>query len=31
MTKAAEHLGITDRIIGLRIKKYQIDLKRFKV
>ncbi len=31
MTKAAEHLGITERIMGLRIKKYKIDTKRFKV
>lgn len=31
MTKAAEHLGITERIMGLRIKKYNIDTKRFKV
>jgi Nif-specific regulatory protein len=30
MAKAAEHLGITERIMGLRIKKYNIDLKRFK-
>lgn len=31
MTKAAEHLGITERIMGLRIKKYKIDTKRFKI
>jgi Nif-specific regulatory protein len=30
MTKAAEHLGITERIMGLRIKRYNIDPKRFK-
>jgi Nif-specific regulatory protein len=30
LTKTAEVLGITERIIGLRIKKYDIDPKRFK-
>ena len=30
-SKAAENLGITERIMGLRIQKYQIDPKRFKV
>ncbi|MFV0397855.1 MAG: sigma-54 interaction domain-containing protein [Bacteroidales bacterium] len=30
LTKAAIHLGITERIMGLRIRKYQIDPKRFK-
>jgi Nif-specific regulatory protein len=30
LTKTAEALGITERIIGLRIKKYDIDPKRFK-
>ena len=30
MTKAADQLGITERIMGLRIKKYKIDPKRFK-
>ncbi|MDR3653763.1 MAG: sigma 54-interacting transcriptional regulator [Paludibacter sp.] len=29
--KAAEHLGITERMMGIRIKKYEIDPKRFKV
>lgn len=29
--RAAEHLGITERMMGIRIKKYQIDPKRFKV
>ena len=28
--KAAEHLGITERKMGLRIKKYKIELHRFK-
>jgi Nif-specific regulatory protein len=31
MTKAAEHLGITERMMGLRIHKYEIDPKRFKI
>ena len=31
MAKAAEHLGITERIMGLRVEKYQIDLRRYKV
>ncbi len=31
ISKAAEQLGITERIMGLRIKKYKIDSKRFKV
>jgi Nif-specific regulatory protein len=30
MAKAAEHLGITERIMGLRIKKYKIETKRFR-
>jgi Nif-specific regulatory protein len=30
MTKAAEHLGITERKMGLRVNKYGIDPKRFK-
>jgi len=30
-TKAAEQLGITERMMGIRIKKYDIDAKRFKV
>jgi Nif-specific regulatory protein len=29
--KAAEQLGITERMMGIRIKKYDIDPKRFKV
>lgn len=29
--KAAEQLGITERMMGIRIKKYEIDPKRFKV
>jgi len=29
--KAAEHLGITERMMGIRIKKYEIEPKRFKV
>ncbi len=29
--KAAEQLGITERMMGLRIKKYEIDTRRFKV
>src|ERR1035437_2439614 len=31
LVKAAELLGITERMMGLRIKKYDIDAKRFKV
>ena len=31
LVKAAEMLGITERMMGLRIKKYDIDAKRFKV
>ena len=31
LVKSAEILGITERVIGLRIKKYEIDPKRFKV
>ncbi|MFI3318171.1 MAG: sigma 54-interacting transcriptional regulator [Rikenellaceae bacterium] len=30
MAKAAESLGITERIMGLRVKKYEIDITRFK-
>jgi Response regulator containing CheY-like receiver, AAA-type ATPase, and DNA-binding domains len=30
MAKAAEQLGITERMMGIRIKKYEIDPKRFK-
>ena len=30
MSKAARALGITDRIMGLRVEKFGIDLKRFK-
>lgn len=30
-TKAAEQLGITERMMGIRTKKYDIDPKRFKV
>ncbi len=30
MAKAAESLGITERIMGLRVKKYEIDIMRFK-
>ena len=29
--KAADHLGITERMMGIRIRKYEIDAKRFKV
>jgi len=29
--KAADQLGITERMMGIRIKKYEIDPKRFKV
>lgn len=29
--KAAEHLGITERMMGLRIKKYEIEPHRFKI
>ncbi len=31
MAKAAESLGITERIMGLRVKKYDIDIARFKL
>ncbi|MDD3080506.1 MAG: sigma 54-interacting transcriptional regulator [Paludibacter sp.] len=31
MAKASEQLGITERVMGIRIKKYEIDPKRFKV
>ena len=31
MVKASEILGITERIMGLRIKKYNIDPSRYKV
>jgi len=31
IAKAAEKLGITERIMGLRIRKYKIDPKRFKI
>lgn len=30
MTRAAESLGITERMMGLRVQKYAIDIKRFK-
>jgi len=30
-SKAARDLGITDRIMGLRVKKYQIDARSFQV
>ncbi|MFI3266359.1 MAG: sigma 54-interacting transcriptional regulator [Rikenellaceae bacterium] len=30
MSKAAESLGVSERIIGLRVKKYNIDVVRFK-
>ena len=30
ITKAAELLGVTERIMGLRVKKYNLDLKLFK-
>lgn len=30
MTKAATHLGITERIMGLRVNKYKIDPRRYK-
>jgi Nif-specific regulatory protein len=30
MTKAAQSLGVTERIMGLRIKKYSIELSEFK-
>lgn len=30
-TKAAEQLGITERMMGIRIKKYDIEPKRFKI
>lgn len=29
--KAAEQLGVTERMMGIRLKKYEIDAKRFKV
>ena len=29
-TKAAQLLGLTERLMGLRVKKYQIDPKRFR-
>ena len=29
--KAADQLGITERMMGIRLKKYDIDAKRFKV
>ena len=28
---AARELGLTERILGLRLKKYQIDAKKFKL
>jgi Nif-specific regulatory protein len=31
MAKAAEQLGITERMMGIRVKKYNIDPKRFKL
>ncbi len=31
MTRAAESLGVTERIMGLRVKKYDIDIARFKL
>jgi Nif-specific regulatory protein len=31
IAKAAENLGITERMMGLRIRKYEIDPKRFKI
>lgn len=31
MSQAAKNLGITERILGLRVKKYDIDIWRFKV
>ena len=31
LVKAAEILGITERMMGIRIKKYEIDPKRFKI
>ncbi|MCP5524448.1 MAG: sigma 54-interacting transcriptional regulator [Verrucomicrobiales bacterium] len=30
MAEAARHLGITERIMGLRVKQYRIDFKRFR-
>ncbi|VBB44709.1 Nitrogen fixation protein AnfA [uncultured Paludibacter sp.] len=30
-TKAAEQLGITERMMGIRVKKYKIDAKRYKI
>jgi len=29
--KASEHLGITERMMGIRVKKYDIDTRRFKL
>ncbi len=31
MAKAAESLGVSERIMGLRVKKYEIDIARFKL
>jgi Nif-specific regulatory protein len=31
LVKSAELLGITERMMGIRIRKYDIDPKRFKV
>jgi Nif-specific regulatory protein len=31
IVKAADQLGITERMMGIRIKKYDIEAKRFKV
>lgn len=31
ITKAAEQLGITERMMGIRVKKYELDPRRFKV
>ena len=31
MAKAAVHLGISERIMGLRVKKYRIDTERFRM
>ncbi|MFI3305342.1 MAG: sigma 54-interacting transcriptional regulator [Rikenellaceae bacterium] len=31
MAKAAESLGVSERIMGLRVKKYEIDITRFKL
>jgi Nif-specific regulatory protein len=30
MTKAATQLGLSDRIIGLRMKKFDIDYRKFR-